>query len=283
MVKIITFLFFCVIGFVVLIPEANAQKKKGYKLVWEDEFKNNGLPDPAKWGYEVGHIRNREKQYYTNARKENIEIKEGMLAITGRKEIFQNQGYTNGDQSWQRKDSLAQYTSASINTESSGGWQYGRIEVKAKMPAGGGMWPAIWMMGINRSKVGWPLCGEIDIMEFIGNHPKEIYGTVHYPTGPNKAHKSNGSIIKDESLSSAFHLYAIEWDREKIDFYFDNKQYHSFLIDSAGLGDDNPFRKPFYLLLNFAMGADWPGPINDAVLPQQFVVDYVRVYQKKIK
>ena len=260
---------------------SNAQKKERWKLVWKEEFNYTGLPNPKKWSYEVGHIRNNEKQYYTNARKENAWVSNGVLAIIGRKENFKNEFYSKDNPTWKTKDSTAQYTSASINTLGKVGWKYGRIEVKAKLPHGGGIWPAIWMMGTNRSEVGWPKCGEIDIMEFVGNQPKEIYGTIHFPDPNAIGNKSNGSKITSENLKNDFHLYAIEWNEKTIDLYFDDNKYHSFSIDSAGLGQDNPFRKPFYLLLNLAMGANWPGPIDESVLPQQFLVDYVRVYEKK--
>ena len=260
---------------------SNAQKKDKWKLVWKEEFNYTGLPNPKKWSYEVGHIRNNEQQYYTNARKENVWVSKGVLAITGRKESFPNEFYSKENPTWKTKDSTTQYTSASINTLGKVGWKYGRIEVKAKLPHGGGIWPAIWMMGTNRTEVGWPKCGEIDIMEFIGNQPKDIYGTMHYPDPNSKANKSNGNKVVAENLEDDFHVYAIEWNEKTIDIYFDNNKYLSFPVDSAGLGDDNPFRKPFYLLLNLAMGANWPGPIDDSVLPQQFLVDYVRVYEKK--
>lgn len=160
---------------------ANAQNKKGWKLIWQDEFNYTGLPDATKWGYEVGHIRNNEQQYYTRAKKENVWVSNGVLIITGRKENYKNENYKNESTDWRYKDSIAQYTSASINTLGKAAWKYGRIEVKAKLPTGGGIWPAIWMLGANRSIVGWPICGEIDIMEFIGNHPADIYSTIHFP------------------------------------------------------------------------------------------------------
>ena len=259
---------------------ASAQKLKGWTLVWQEEFNYTGLPDAKKWGYENGHQRNNEQQYYTNARKKNVWVENGFLTITGRKENYPNKVYKNGSTEWQQKDSLAQYTSASINTEGLAGWQYGRIEVKAKLPHGGGIWPAIWMMGTNNKKIGWPACGEIDIMEFIGNHPADIYGTIHYGE-TYQQQRSSGNKITDTSLLTDFHLYAMQWDKDTMDLYFDNKKFHHFSIDSAGTGNNNPFRKPFYLMLNLAMGAEWPGPIDDAVLPQQFIIDYVRVFKKK--
>lgn len=258
-----------------------AQKKEKLKLVWSEEFNYKGLPDTTKWGYEVGHIRNKEQQYYTHARKENAWVNKGVLAITGRKESYPNEFYKKDGKDWKFKDSTAQYTSASINTLGKAGWQYGRIEVKAKLPQGGGIWPAIWMMGVNRTELGWPKCGEIDVMEFIGNHPEDIYGTIHYPDPVSKENKSKGNKTIEKKLDKGFHVYAIEWNEQTIDVYFDKKKYHSFPIDTAGLGSENPFRKPFYLLINLAMGANWPGPIDDRVLPQQFIIDYVRVYQKK--
>lgn len=259
---------------------AGAQKLKDWALAWQEEFNYTGLPDAKKWGYENGHQRNNEQQYYTNARKENVWVKNGFLTITGRKENYPNKDYKKGSTEWQQKDSLAQYTSASINTNGLAGWQYGRIEVKAKLPHGGGIWPAIWMMGTNNQKVGWPACGEIDIMEFIGNHPADIYGTIHYGE-TYQQQRSSGNKITDATLQNDFHVYAMEWDKDTMDLYFDNKKFHHFFIDSAGTGNNNPFRKPFYLMLNLAMGAEWPGPINDAVLPQQFIIDYVRVFKKK--
>lgn len=259
-----------------------AQQKQGWRLIWQDEFNYTGLPDTRKWDYETGHIRNQEKQYYTNARKENIWVDHGVLTITGRKEKQVNAAYQHKPKTWKEADSLADYTSASINTMGKAGWLYGRIEVRAKLPQGGGMWPAIWMLGTNKNEVGWPACGEIDIMEFIGNHPKDIYGTVHFPdTVVATKHHSDGSKILVEKLHEDFHVYAIEWNHDRIDVFFDDSCYHSFKLDKAGKGNGNPFRKPQYLLINLAMGANWPGPIDDKVLPQQLVVDYVRVYRKR--
>lgn len=257
---------------------ANAQEKKKMRLVWKDEFNYRGLPKKSKWSYEVGHLRNNEQQYYTRSRKENAWVENGTLRITAKKETFPNEYYKKGETDWRFKDSLENYTSASINTLGKAGWKYGRIEVKAKLPKGAGIWPAIWMMGTNRQEVGWPKCGEIDIMEFIGNHPEDIYGTIHYPEAAT-GHKSNGSTIKRKVSDNDFHVYAIEWDEKKIDIFLDDKKYHSFEIDTAGTTVDNAFRKPFYLLINLAAGASWPGPIDDAILPQQFLIDYVRIYQ----
>lgn len=261
------------------ISFAHGQKMKGYRLVWHDEFNYTGLPSKKYWSYEIGHIRNNEKQYYTNARLENVRVQNGFLYFTGRKEVFTNTNYIPGSADWRTRDSVAQYTSASINTLNKVDFLYGRVEVRAKMPIGGGMWPAIWMMGVDRPQMGWPKCGELDIMEFIGNHPQDIYSTVHYPNVDGK-HKSEGGKITDSTLT-AFHVYALEWTAQHMDFFMDNRKIYRFIIDSAAVENVAIFHKPYYLLLNFAMGASWPGPIDEAVLPQQFVVDYVRYYQKK--
>lgn len=273
------FLFQLFFIFMLIVTHSVTAQKK-LKLVWREEFNYVGLPDSSKWSYEAGHIRNTEQQYYTVARKENMMVKGGVLTITGRKENYPNKFFEKGSNDWRYKDSIAKYTAASINTLDKIGWKYGRIEVRAKLPRGGGIWPAIWMMGTNRTAIGWPKCGEIDIMEFIGNHPEDIYGTIHYPDPVSKENKSNGNKTDRKPNDTDFHTYAIEWNEQTIDVYLDKKKYHSFAIDTAGSGPDNPFRKPFYLLINLAMGANWPGPIDDSVLPQQFIIDYVRVYQK---
>ncbi|WP_295122521.1 glycoside hydrolase family 16 protein [uncultured Chitinophaga sp.] len=269
----------CALSLLLIIPAA-AQQKPGWKLVWQDEFNYTGLPDSSKWRYEIGHVRNMEQQYYTVKRKENIWVGKGVLTITGRKEPYRNNRYRPGSTEWKLKDSLAQYTSASINTEGKASWKYGRVEMKAKLPKGGGMWPAFWMLGINREQVNWPLCGEIDIMEFVGNMPKDVYGTMHWADTGTHKHASSGTKTFDTTISDKFHIYAVEWNEKSIDVYFDDLKYFSFATEVAGKGDDNAFRKEFYLLLNLAMGAKWPGPIDDTVLPQTFKVDYVRVYQR---
>lgn len=267
----------CITAYLFACMPALAQKIPVRKLIWQDEFNYTGLPDVHKWKFETGFHRNREQQYYTN-RKENVIVQKGSLIITGRKQTLRNASYKKGSEKWQHKDSLAYYTSGSIKTQGIAGFLYGRIEIRAKLPQGSGMWPAFWMMGVNRNEVGWPDCGEIDIMEFAGAHPFEIHGTLHYPDR-NTEYKSDGSKITDSTIHSAFHVFAIEWSKSSIDFYFDKKLYHSFNIESTRLGKKNPFNKAFFLKLNLAMGARWPGPIDDTVLPQQLLIDYVRVYK----
>ncbi len=253
----------------------------GWELVWQDEFNQDGRPNPAKWDYEEGFIRNEESQYYTRSRTENARVENGHLIIEGRKENFTNPKYDPNGKTWQTQRKSAEYTSASLITLGKANWKFGRIEVRAKVPAGQGAWPAIWLMGINRTKVGWPKCGEIDLLEFIGDRdPKTVYGTIHYPK--DGKYKSNGGTIKTpQPLSDDFHLYALTWDENEIKWFFDNQLYHTFALETANEPDGNAFHKHFYLLINLAMGANWPGPINPDHTPMKFIVDYVRVYQQK--
>jgi len=250
-----------------------------WKLIWSDEFDKDGLPDPAKWDYEEGLVRNEEAQYYTRERLENARVENGMLVIEGRKEQFKNKAYKPGSTAWKTKNENAEYTAASIITRGKFSVTYGRIEARAKIPQGLGTWPAIWMLGDTRNTgKGWPVCGEIDIMEFVGKEPDKIHGTVHFSKAGK--HKSNGGKLTTEKPFDDFHIYAIEWDTEKIDFYFDDKKYHSFKLSDAEEGGYNAFRNPFYILLNFAIGGQWGGKIDDSILPQKFLVDYIRVYQR---
>ena len=163
-------------------------------------------------------------------------------------------------------------------TKSKASWQYGRIEVRAQLPHGKGVWPAIWTLGTNISQVKWPTCGEIDIMEFVGKATSNIYATVHY--GVAGQHRSDGGTLVTAAPWADFHVYACEWDTDHIDFFFDNQKYHTVPVDKAGTGAENPFRKPHYLLINFALGGSWGGPIDDTVLPQKFLIDYVRIYSR---
>jgi beta-glucanase (GH16 family) len=242
---------------------AHAEK---WQLVWSDEFDYQGLPDKTKWDYEEGFVRNKESQYYTRARLENARVENGRLIIECRKEHFTPTNHA-----------PVEYTSASLVTRNKVSWQYGRIEVRAKIPQGKGVWPAIWTLGADKSRVGWPGCGEIDIMEFVGKQPDAIHGTVHFAVAGK--HQSDGGQWVTAKPFDDFHVYAIEWNPERIDFFFDRTKYHTVPLDKAGLGENNPFRAPHFLLINFALGGSWGGPIDDTVLPQQYLIDYVRVFK----
>jgi beta-glucanase (GH16 family) len=251
-----------------------------WRLIWSDEFSTPGLPDRSKWGYETGFIRNRESQFYTSERLENARVENGMLIIEGRKEKWPNPHYNprvDAARNWRASAPFAEYTAASLITEGKASFLYGRIEVRAKLPQGKGVWPAIWMMGTNRPAIGWPRCGEIDIMEFVGKEPNTIHANVHF--SKDGRHTSQGGKIKATAPYDGFHIYALEWFPDRMDFYFDEHKYFTFDLDLAGAGPDNPFRKPHYLLINFALGGSWGGPIDDTVLPQKYLIDYVRVYE----
>jgi beta-glucanase (GH16 family) len=239
-----------------------------WDLVWSDEFNHDGLPDPTKWDNEVGFVRNHESQYYTRARKANARVEHGVLIIECRKERFSV-----------KSGKPVEYTSASLFTKYAESFCYGRIEVRAKLPQGKGVWPAIWTLGNEMSKVGWPACGEIDIMEFVGKEPNSIYGTVHYAV--DGKHQMDHKGFQTGRPVEGFHVYAIEWFPDRIDFFFDDTKYHTVLLDKAGYGADNPFRKPHKLIINFALGGIWGGDVDDTVLPQKFLIDYVRIYKNK--
>ncbi len=239
---------------------------KKWTLVWSDEFNYTGLPDTTKWGYEVGGNGwgNNELQYYTKADTNNAMVKNGVLSITARKEKMD------------KKD----YTSARMVTKGKADWTYGRIEIRAKLPKGRGTWPAGWTLGSNIKEAGWPLCGEIDIMEHVGYDPDTIVGSVHTKTYNHVkgTQKSKRLFIKDPYTE--FHTYAIEWTAEKMDFLLDDKVYLT-IINEHKTSAEWPFDKPQFILLNLAVGGNWGGKmgVDDSIFPVAMAVDYVRVFQ----
>lgn len=236
-----------------------------YKLVWSDEFDYEGLPDSTKWTYEEGYVRNKELQYYTKARLENARVEENVLIIETRKDDFEGHPIT----------------SASVTTRNKASWDNGRIEVRAKIPSVLGSWPAIWMLGLNMREVGWPACGEIDIMEHVGFNPDTIHANIHTKAYNHVQRTNKGDKIFHAAPEEDFHIYAIEWSQEKIDFFFDDQKYFTFENEGAG-NDVWPYDKPHYLILNTAFGGAWGGRsgVDEEALPIQFLIDYVRVYQK---
>jgi len=261
-------------------PDRATPNLPGWKVVWSDEFNYTGLPDPAKWGYEEGYIRNGEKQYYTRGRLENARVENGMLVIEGRKEAFDisHLPHNNGK-------ATTEYTSASLTTQHKASWTYGRIEVRAKLPDGKGTWPAIWMLGDNVSQVNWPRCGEIDIMEYVGKEPNIDLGTLHWygvdPKTGRPGHQFKYAKLTVPNLAASFHVFAAEWSPEKIDLSCDGRLIQSFPVDNAGAGENNAFRKPQYLILNLALGGGMAGAIDPGLpFPRKYLIDYVRVYQR---
>jgi beta-glucanase (GH16 family) len=245
----------CIILF--LLFSLTQSRAQNWNLVWSDEFNYSGLPDTVKWGNEVGFIRNHELQYYTRQRSDNSVVKNGKLLIIAKKESYKNAGYT----------------SASLVTDRKASWTFGKIEARMKLPKGQGMWPAFWMLGQNIHEVGWPKCGEIDIMEHI-NSEDILYGTLHWN---NEKHVSSGTKIPCDI--SEYHNYAVEWDKEGVKWFLDGKKYWEVSIKD-GINSTEEFQKPHYIILNLAIGGDWPkNPDASTVFPDTMYVDYVRVYQ----
>jgi beta-glucanase (GH16 family) len=255
-----------------------------WKLVWSDEFDQPGLPDPSKWNYEEGFIRNNEEQFYTRQRSENARVENGLLIIEARKEHFKNPVFdpnAQGPASSRRRREFAEYTSASLTTRGKASWIYGKIEVRAKLPTARGTWPAIWTLGTNGKQVGWPACGEIDIMEFVGFDPGIIHANIHTKKYNHVLKTGKGSQIKVPDAPEAFHVYALEWEPNRLDFFVDDKKYFTFTNEGTGR-DVWPYDQDQYLILNLAIGGAWGGAkgIDDASFPQKYYIDYVRVYQK---
>lgn len=227
-------------------------------LVWSDEFNVSGAPDASKWTFEIGRGNNgwgnNELQYYTN-RPQNASVQNGVLRITAIKENF----------------SGAAYTSARLITRDKFDFKYGRVEVRAKLPAGGGTWPAAWMLGTDIGTVGWPACGEIDIMEHKGNEPNKIHGSLHYPGRSGGNPVTNTTTITN--ATTEFHVYKLEWTADQIRISVDDKAYLT-VVNNLGL----PFNKNFFCLLNVAMGGTFGGNVDPNFNSASMEVDYIRVF-----
>lgn len=246
--------------------------KEGWEIVWYDEFDSSSL-DMNKWSYEVGGhgFGNNELQFYTNDTS-NVFTKEGVLHIRAKFEAAGIGESTN----------LRNFSSARLRTLGKGDWKYVRIDVKAKLALGQGIWPAIWMLPTDWTYGNWPKSGEIDIMEHVGNDEGTIHGSIHTETfnhmiGTQKSKTKNFSDIKN-----SFHIYSIDWSPDKINFLIDDIMYFSFSNDNKNDYKTWPFNQRFHLLLNVAVGGNWPGsPDNTTVFPQDMKIDYVRVYKKQ--
>lgn len=241
----------------------------GMNLVWQDEFEGDQI-NPNNWGYELGDgcpelcgWGNAELQYY---RKENSFLEEGNLIIEAKKQSIGGKFYT----------------SSRLISKGKQEFEYGRIDVRAVLPFGQGLWPAIWMLGGNIDDVGWPKCGEIDITELIGGsedgRDNTIHGTVHYANAGNNYATDGGSFSLEEGIfNNQYHVFSIIWNENSIRWLIDDIEYHSFSINSDFLSE---FHQPHYLLLNVAIGGNWPGsPVLSTTFPQYMIVDYVRVFQ----
>ena len=250
-----------------MLSPLQSQELDGWDLIWADEFElpNGSSPDPAYWNYNIGTGNNgwgnAELQYYTN-RTENVRIEEGELVIQVREESFGGSNYTSGR----------------LLTQNKLDWRYGRVEARIKVPAGTGIWPAFWMLGSNINEVSWPQCGEIDIMEFVGRVPNEIFGTIHGPgySGGN----AYGNIVNfGEPVPNRYHTYRVEWEPNLISWYVDDMLYHTATPEDVA-PNQWVFEAEQFIILNVAVGGNFGGALgSDLVFPVQMNVDYVRVYQ----
>ena len=259
-----------------VIRDPEPRPYRGYTLAWSDDFNgpDGSSPDLKKWSYDIGGNGwgNNELEYYTN-RTQNAQIKGGNLVITA-----QQEAYTGAD------GVTRNYTSARLKTQGLFSQAYGRFEARIKIPAGQGMWPAFWMLGNDITSVGWPKCGEIDIMENIGKEPGTVHGSLHGPStsGPTSDLSAPFSLPAGQNFAGDFHLYAVEWEPGTIRFYVDTNLYATFTSSQWPAGGAWVFDHPFFILLNVAVGGSWPGsPDSTTVFPQQMLVDYVRVYTKQ--
>lgn len=250
-----------------LTSPQNADTKAGKHLVWKDEFKVNGLPDSNKWGYEYGFVRNNEAQRYTRSRLENARVTHGELIMEAKREDFEG----------------GKYTSAAL--ESVQAWDHGYFEVVAKIPTGRGTWPAIWFLGDAIRKkgsdyIGWPLCGEIDLMENVGFDPNLVHFNIHTQANSKVEGSVASNHIEVPGVWEGWHTYGLDYQAHKLEMYFDGKKVLTYLDD--GKGDKGwPFGRPQFIILNLAIGGDWGGQkgIDDSIFPSKFEVKSVHVYQ----
>ncbi len=235
----------------------------GLTLKWSDEFKEPAIDESTRH-YDLGAGRwgNNELETYTNSTKNSFITDGGYLVLEARQEPFGS----------------AHYTSARMLTMGNQQFRYGRIDVRAILPKGKGIWPAIWMLGSTVSATPWPACGEIDMMELLGNQPDKVYGTAHWANGGQSASSGGNYILASGDFSKKFHVFSIAWDSRKIAWYVDNQLYHT--VKKTDVVGTYPFDQPFFFILNVAVGDAWPGnPDGTTIFPQRMIVDYVRVYQ----
>lgn len=237
------------------------------KLVWSDEFTNNGIPDSSKWNYDLGANNgwgNNEQQAYTRL-PQNVRIENGNLIIEAHSDSTEGKPYS----------------SARIVSKGKGDWLYGRIEVRAKLPYGRGTWPAIWMLSTDWEYGGWPASGEIDIMEHVGYNQDSVFGTIHTASYNHIKHTEKSGKVLVQDAAEDFHVYAVNWTKDKIDFFVDDILYYTVTRNENDTFKEWPFDKRFHLIMNIAVGGNWGGKmgIDESIWPQRMEIDYVRVYQ----
>ncbi|MEM7756370.1 MAG: glycoside hydrolase family 16 protein [Planctomycetota bacterium] len=259
-------------------PTAVPDASEGYVLVWADEFNEPGRPNADNWDFEHGFKRNREAQWY---QPDNAFVENGSLIIEGRRERIENPDYTPGASSWKQSRRYAEYTSASLNTAGRHEWLYGIFEMRAKIDARAGLWPAWWTLGSARS---WPGCGEIDIMEYYdgdllanacwakrGGRWAQHWDAVRQPL----------DRLGGEAWASEFHVWRMEWTAESITIFVDDVLLNTIALSKTINPDgSNPFQEPHYMLVNLAIGGNNGGDPSETVFPSRYEIDYIRVYQK---
>jgi beta-glucanase (GH16 family) len=257
-------------------PDSAATSKpaNNWVLTWSDEFNgaDGTAPDPAKWTIETGGggWGNNELEYYTS-RSQNVHQESGNLVIQATKESF-----TGPDKV------TREYTSARLKTAGLFAQRYGRFEARIKIPYGQGIWPAFWMLGNDISTVGWPTCGEIDIMENVGFEPTKVHGTLHGPGYSGANPLSGAYTLPSGRFADDFHVFAVEWEPNVVRFYVDGELYETRTPADVPSGSRWVFDHPFFVILNVAVGGNWPGsPDATSVFPQRMLVDYVRAYARK--
>jgi hypothetical protein len=239
----------------------------GYTQLFQDEFNGTQI-DTSIWGYNIGTGSggwgNNELQYYTS-RPENVYLNNGKLVIQAKKESY------NG----------SAYTSARLLTQNKRTFTFGRVDIRAKLPVAKGLWPALWSLGSKITQTGWPACGEMDIMELVGTNPNQVHGTLHWGATP-ALHQSYGTFTRlaTGDFSDKFHVFSMIWEADKVEILMDDISYYK--MDRTRVGNAAyPFNEPIFLIMNVAVGGDWPGsPTAATTFPQQMLVDYVRVFKK---
>jgi len=264
-----------------MLLAAVASGAEGYKLVWADEFNADGKPDPKDWTYERGFVRNKELQWY---QPDNAFCSNGCLVIEGRRERKPNPAYKSDGHHWGNQRAFAEYTSSSVTTKGLHSWQYGRFEVKARIKAQKGLWPAIWFLGI---KGHWPDCGEIDLMEYYKDTilANACWGAQVKGKAKWDGSKTPVATFNDSAWDEKFHVWRMDWDEKRVVLSLDGVVLNTVDLDQTvnpeGRAPRNPFHQPFYLLLNLAIGGTAGGDPSQTAFPSRYEIDYVRVYQRQ--
>ena len=272
------FLLLVLFSFILVFQNCgNSNEKTANEIlpIWSDAFNYEGLPDPVKWSYDLGDgcpkicgWGNNELQYYQANSLKNSRVENGLLTIEAHRENFHN----------------SSFTSARLVSKYKGDWLHGKMEIRAKTASSKGTWSAIWMLPTDNEHGNWPKSGEIDIMEHVGYNPDTIFGTVHTESFNHNIGTEVGDQLFIPDADEAFHVYAVEWEADKIDFFIDDKKYFTFNNQNKTFAE-YPFDKKFYLIMNLAIGGNWGGKmgVDESFFSQKMQVDYVRVYDLKQK